>query len=160
MMLGWWRLRLWMGLLLVVAVTAGSVAFVFYSRDRDSAGALVTMLVVVVTAGSSAAAVLWGRAQFTEALPLERAADELAEQLRRQWERAAAERGLTYPEPIPVQWRWSPWQVAGPIAEAVGGSGGRRFAPLPGMAAVTAEQLRSGTLTDLLGVYGASVPGG
>ena len=68
MMLGWWRLRLWMGLLLVVAVTAGSVAFVFYSRDRDSAGALVTMLVVVVTAGSSAAAVLWGRAQFTEAL--------------------------------------------------------------------------------------------
>jgi hypothetical protein len=57
-------------------------------------------------------------------LPLERAADQLAEQLRRQWERTAAKRGLTYPGPVPVRWRWSLRPVAGPIAEAVGGTGG------------------------------------
>lgn len=146
----------WMGLSLIVAATAAGVAFVFHSGSWGSAATLVTTLVTVVTTGASAAGWLWKLARPTgaEPLPLERAADQLAEQLRRQWERAAAERGLTSLAPIPLRWRWSPRPVAGPIAEAVGGTGGRRFAPLPGMAAVTAEQLRSGTLTDLLGVYG------
>lgn len=157
-MLGEWRLRLWMGLLLIVAVTAGSVVLLFYSRDRSSAGALVQTLVTVVTvaAGAATCAWLWTRVRPSPAarLSLERAADELAEQLRRQWKQAAVAQGLTYPAPILVQWRWSRPQVTGPIVEAVGGSGGERFPPLPGMAAVTTEQLRSGTLNDLLGVYG------
>jgi hypothetical protein len=142
----------WLGLLLIVAATATGVILTVLYDTEDKVPALVSE----VTAGTGAAAGLWKRVRPTvaERSPLERAADELAEQLRRQWERAAAERGLTYPEPITVQWRWSPRQVTGPIAEAVGGTDGRRFAPLPGMAAVTAEQLRSGTLTDLLGVYG------
>ncbi|MGH3772176.1 MAG: hypothetical protein ACRDRW_12400 [Pseudonocardiaceae bacterium] len=152
MMLGRWRLRLWMGLLLVVAATAGSVVFVVF---RDSGGALAGKLVAVATAGASVAAGLWRLARPTGVarLPLERAADQLAEQLRRQWEQAAAERGLVFPEPVPVRWQWSPRRVTGPKTEAVGGYGGRRFAPLPGMAAVTVEQLCSGTLKDLLGVY-------
>ncbi|MGH3829214.1 MAG: NACHT domain-containing protein [Pseudonocardiaceae bacterium] len=128
----------------------------FHFGTRDSPGTLVETLVTVLTAGTGAAAELWRRASRTGTAPLalERAADELAEQLRRQWERATLERGLASPQPISVRWRWSPRQVTGPIGEAVGGAGGRRFAPLPGLAAVTEEQLRSGTLQDLLGVYG------
>jgi hypothetical protein len=64
-------------------------------------------------------------------LPLERAADELAKQLRRQWEQAAAERRLTS-APIPVQWRWSRRQMTGPITEVVGGLGRRGFGPVAG----------------------------
>ncbi|MGH3773780.1 MAG: hypothetical protein ACRDRW_20720 [Pseudonocardiaceae bacterium] len=153
MMLGGRRLWLWMGLLLVVAAAVGGVAFVIVDfRTRGSAEALVSTLIAVATATVGAAGWLWRRAGLTRAswLPLERAVDELAEQLRRQWERAAAERGLTYPEPIGVRWRWSSQQVTGPRADAVGG----RFAPLPGMAVVTVEDLRSGVLRDLLGVYG------
>ncbi len=153
MILGGRRLWLWLGVLLVVAVTAGSAAFVLSDlRTRGSVETLVSTLIAVATATAGTARWLWRRAGLTGAarLPLERAADELAEQLRRQWERAAAERGLTYPEPIPVRWRWSPRQVTGPRADAVGG----RFAPVPGMAAVTVEDLRSGSVQDLLGVYG------
>ncbi|MBV8542246.1 MAG: hypothetical protein JO268_17215, partial [Pseudonocardiales bacterium] len=154
MMLGRWRLWLWLGLFLVIAVTAGGVAFLFYSysHNRGSADTLVSTLVTVVTTATGAAMWLWRRLRPTGAarLPVERAADELAEQLRRQWERAAAERRLSSPAPVPVRWRWSSRQVTGPRAEAVGG----RFAPLPGMAAVTVEDLRSGAVTDLLGVYG------
>lgn len=158
-MLGERRLWFWMGLLLVViAATAGTVVFLFHSRDQSSADALVQTLIAVATAAAGATAALWKRAQPGR-LPLERAADELAEQLRRQWERAAAERGLIHPAPIRVRWRWSHHQVTGPITEAVAGSGGGRFAPLLGMAAVTAEQLHSGTLKDLLGVYGGLASG-
>lgn len=156
MMLSDRRLWFWMGLLLVVAATAASVAFVFYSRNGVPANALVSTLVGVATAAVSAATWLWTRARpsAVSQLSLERAADELAKQLRRQWERAAAERGLTSPGPIPVRWRWSRRRVTGPKTEAVGGSGGGRFAPLPGMAAVTVEDLQFGELKDLLGVYG------
>jgi hypothetical protein len=74
--------------------------------------------------------------------------------VRQEWDRAAAERGLAYPAPIPVQWRWSHRQVTGPVTEAVGGAGAARFSPLPGMAPIAADDLRSGALKDLLSVYG------
>ncbi|MGH3853448.1 MAG: NACHT domain-containing protein [Pseudonocardiaceae bacterium] len=143
---------LWLGLSLVGAASAGSVAFVLYDFRRGSADTLVTTLIAVLTTTAGAVRWLWRRAGLTRAarLPLERAADELAEQLRQQWERAAAERGLTYPAPLPVRWHWSPQQVTGPRADAVGG----QFAPLPGMAAITVKDLRSGAVPDLLGLYG------
>ena len=146
-----------LGLSLVVALTAGCVALVFHLRDQneDSFNALFGTLLAVATAAVGAATWLWRRARPTKArlLPLEQAADELAEQLGRQWKQAAVEQGLTS-APIPVRWQWSYRQVTGPIANAVGGLGGGRFAPLPKMAAVTEEQLCSGTLHDLLDVYG------
>jgi hypothetical protein len=152
MMLRGRRLWFWVGLLLLAAAAAWSVAFVLYSRNQGPATTLVSTLVAVATAAAGAATGLWRRTQSSRParLSLEHAADQLAEQLRRQWERAAIERGLTYPASIPVQWRWSPRQVTGSRAEAVEG----RFPPLPGMAAVTVEDLRSGALKDLLGVYG------
>lgn len=59
-----------------------------------------------------------------------------------------------YPAPIPMRWQWSHRQVTGPVTEAVGEDGGTRFVPLSGMATITAERLQSGTLKDLLDVYG------
>jgi hypothetical protein len=147
----------WIGLLVVVAATVGLAMVAFRSTPGDSRGAEeVGALIAVTTAGTSVTGWLWRLAQRTGAppLPLQRAADELAEQLRRQWDRVAAEQRLTRPAPIPVAWRWSSRPVTSPVAEAIGDSGGRWFAPLPGMAAVTAAQLHSGTLKDLLGVYG------
>ncbi|MGH3848823.1 MAG: hypothetical protein ACRDRT_03830, partial [Pseudonocardiaceae bacterium] len=152
MRIGRGRMGLWLGLSLVGAASAGSVAFVFYEFRGGSADTLVTTLITVMTTTAGAVRWLWRRAGLTRAvqLPLERAADELAEQLRQQWERAATERGLAYPAPLPVRWQWSPRQVTGSSTEAVRGP----FAPLPGMAAVTVKDLRSGTLPDLLSVYG------
>jgi hypothetical protein len=153
----------WIGLLLIVAATAVGVAVAVHFSTGDSIGAQVGTLLSVVTTGASVVGGLWKLAQRTGAPPWRRAADELAkrraadelaEQLGRQWDRVAAEQGLIRPSLIPVQWRWSSRPVTSPRAEAVRGIGGRRCEPLPGMAAVTEKQLRSGTLTDLCGVYG------
>jgi hypothetical protein len=139
-----------MGLLLFVAVITGSVVFLFHPSNRN-AGALVQALVVITTAAAGAACWQWTRPPPARAVPssLDPAVDELAKQLRRQWDRASIERGLTYPEPIPVQWRWSPRQVTGPKAEAVA----KRFAALPGKPEVTVGDLQSGELTDLFDVF-------
>ena len=147
--------RLWLGtglLLIVAAAALGVIVAVHYPHTRD----LIQTLVAVAAVAVPGTAWLWRRAHPAEArLPLEQAADELAEELRRQWERVAAEQGLIVPAPIPVRWRWSPRRVTGSIAEVVGGSGRQsRFAPLPGVTAVTAELVRSGSLHDLYRIYG------
>ena len=68
-----------------------------------------------------------------------------------QWTRAATERRLLHPEPIPVQWERSSQPFAGPVSAA---ASSRQFLPLPGLAAVRQGQLRKGGLRDLHAVYG------
>ena len=68
-----------------------------------------------------------------------------------QWSRAALERQLVQPEPIPVRWMSSSRPLAGPVSAAVES---RQFPPLPGLARLTPGQLRSGQLQDLYAVYG------
>jgi hypothetical protein len=75
----------------------------------------------------------------------------LAEAVRTQWERAAADRWLVQAEPIPVRWARTARGLAGPVTAAVGSA---RFAPLPGLEAVRATALRAGGLDDLHAVYG------
>ncbi len=142
-------------MLLLVAVIAVALAYILHAHDPKSAGTLIQTLVALATTACTVAGWLWARRRPAQASrsQLERAADELAEQVRRQWERAAGERRLMYPASIPMRWQWSHRQVTGPVTEAVGGNGGTRFAPLTGMAAITAERLQSGTLKDLLEVY-------
>lgn len=146
----------WIALSLLVAVIAGVLAYILHAHDLNSAGALVQTLVGLATTACTAAGWLWAQRRPVQASrsQLERAADELAEQVRRQWERAAGERRLMYPASIPMRWQWSHRQVTGPVTEAVGTEGGTRFAPMLGMAAITAERLQSGTLRDLFDVYG------
>lgn len=133
------RIWPWVGLSLLVAVAAGVVAYILHARDPKSAGALVQTLVGLATTACTVAGWMWARRRPVQASrsQLERAADELAEQVRRQWERAAGERRLMYPVSILLRWQWSNRQVTGPVTEAVGGDGGTRFAPLTGMAAIS-----------------------
>ncbi|MGH6630161.1 MAG: hypothetical protein ACREB3_10555, partial [Burkholderiales bacterium] len=139
-------------MLLLLAAIVAVVAYIFYAHDPAS----VSTLVGLATTACTVAGWLWARRRPVQIsrLQRERAADELAEQVRRQWAQAAGERRLVYPAPMCLRWQWSRRQVTGPVTEAVGGVGGTRFAPVPGMVAITAERLQSGTLQDLLDVYG------
>lgn len=147
------RIWPWIGLLLLVAVTASVVWFLFYAPRRESAGTLVAALAAVMAVVGPVAVRLLKQVGLIRGgyLPLDHAADELAKQVRQQWERAAGERGLMSPTPISLRWRWSRWQVTGPVTAAVARA---RFAPLPSMAPITAEQLGSGTIGGLFGLYG------
>jgi hypothetical protein len=82
---------------------------------------------------------------------LGRLADLLAGAVQQEWSRAAGERGLLEPEPIPVRWRRPAAPVAGPVAAAVASA---RFAPLPGLAAAGVQRLRAGRVSGLHAVYG------
>jgi hypothetical protein len=146
----------WVGLLLLVAVVASVVVYLFRASNRDSASTLVSTLAAVAAVVGPVAVWAWEQIRRTAAsyLSLDHAADELAKEVSQQWEQAALERGLMSPAPISVGWQWSRRQVTGPVVAAVGGGGGARFAPVPKMAAITAEKLRSGTIKDLHGVYG------
>ena len=79
----------------------------------------------------------------------------LASAMRAQWEQAAAERGLLHPAPLPIRWRRSADPVAGPPSAATATWDGHvPFAPLPGLAGVTASGLRAGNRKALHRVYG------
>jgi hypothetical protein len=77
-------------------------------------------------------------------------ADLLAEAVLEQWTRAAGERGLLSPEPIPVRWGTPALPLTGPVAAAVAS---RRFEPLPGVPSVDEAQLADGQIEDLHAVY-------
>ena len=82
---------------------------------------------------------------------LERLTDLLAGAVDKEWTRAAGERGLLEPEPIPVQWQRPAAPFAGPVAAAVAST---RFAPLPGLAAAGEQRLQAGQLGELHELYG------
>jgi len=151
--LGEQRLQFWMGLSLVVAAATGSVAFVIYASDQNLASSLVQTLIAVGTAAVVTTAWLWTRqaqAPGAEPLPLEKAADELAKKLREQCDEYAAQQDPIYPPPIQLWWRWSERQVTSSMEEVVRGN----FKPLLRMEEITVEDLQSGTIEDLLSVYG------
>ena len=75
----------------------------------------------------------------------------------KEWIRAAGERGLLEPEPIPVQWQRPAAPLAGPAAAAVAST---RFAPLPGLAAAGEQRLQAGQVSELHEVYGGLGRGG
>jgi len=82
---------------------------------------------------------------------LGRLADLLAGAVDVEWTRAAGERGLLEPEPIPVRWQWPAAPFTGPVAAAVSST---RFAPLPGLAAAGEQRLQAGQVSQLHEVYG------
>ena len=83
--------------------------------------------------------------------PLDEVADSLAVMVTEQWTRAALERRLLQPAPIPVHWERSSRPLAGPVSAAVES---RQFPPLPGLSPALRRQLRGGRLQDLHAVYG------
>jgi hypothetical protein len=134
------HLRLCLGVGLSLLVMLATLAVVATVRNHSDTSELIQALGVVITITATASAWLWKRAHPTKVrqLPLDQAANELAEELRRQWERAAAEQGLIVPAPIPIKWNWSTRGVGGPSEKVLGrGQVLSRFAPLPGVTTVT-----------------------
>jgi hypothetical protein len=86
---------------------------------------------------------------------LDEQADLLAANMRTQWTKAATDRRLIDPVPLPIRWRRSSLPVAGPISAAVQRRPGQaQLDPLPGLAQVTAAQLEKGDQTGLHTIYG------
>jgi hypothetical protein len=82
---------------------------------------------------------------------LERLSGLLAAAVEVQWTRAAGERELLEPAPIPVRWHRSAMPFTGPLTAAVAS---KQFAPLPGLTATKEWRLRAGQVDDLHKVYG------
>jgi len=110
----------------VIGIAAGWIAWLWRARSQQGSGAVTGQ-------------------------ELGRLADLLAGAVDAEWTRAAGERGLLEPEPIPVRWHRPAAPVAGPVAAAVAST---RFAPLPGRAAAGERRLQAGQISELHEVYG------
>jgi hypothetical protein len=83
-------------------------------------------------------------------------ADLLSQGVHGQWRKAAAERVLLTPAPIPVHWSLSSLPVTGDLTAALNGP----FNPLPGLTAVTEVQLQAGgSRCGLFAVYAGLASG-
>lgn len=92
--------------------------------------------------------------------PLDVAADALAKAVHKEWEKEATLRRLLEPAPLPVRWQVTERKVAGRINGAIADKGRARFTPLPGLTAVTLDDLhRGGTLPELHAIYGGLASG-
>ena len=147
--------RLWptLAIVVVIAVAAALVWVVWRSPHR---GALSTFgafaIAVIVPVASLVVYLTRVRAGSTgRGRPLNELADSLATAVTEQWTRAALERRLLQPEPIPVQWERSSVPLTGPVSAALES---RQFSPLPGLAPIARRQLRGGRLQDLHAMYG------
>jgi hypothetical protein len=139
-----------------VVVTVASLVAVWPSSHRaDPEGfARVALLMAGIAAGWIAW--IWRHKSsrgsgVVSAQELERLANLLAGAVDAEWTRAAGERGLLEPEPIPVRWQRPAAPFTGPVTAAVTSM---RFAPLPGLAAAGERQLQAGQVSELHEVYG------
>lgn len=145
----------WLVAVFALAILILALGMVFYAFKEEglSRAADVAQIVGLLTLAPSVIGIaFWARKPGGSTDSDERTADDLADQLSKFWGKIADERGLK--EPVYLRWRWSHWQVTGPVASAVVGVYGTRFRPLPGLAAITAEQLSGGSLGELHSVYG------
>jgi hypothetical protein len=148
--------RLWpMAAIVGVIAVAGALVWVVYrSPHRVDLSTFGAFAVAVVVPVASLVVYLTKVRQVGDTgrgRPLDELADSLAVAVREQWTRAAVERRLLQPEPIPVQWKKSSRPLAGPVVAAVES---RQFPPLPGLSPTVPEQLRGGRLRELHAVYG------
>jgi hypothetical protein len=143
------------GIFAVVTVAAGALACLCLVDASDRATGFVQAVTGVVALCVPLTSWLWqwrdGTAQ--PVTTLDAVTDALAAAVADQWRQAAIERGLRYPAPASVRWRWPELAVTGPVVEAVTGEAALRFAPLPGMRPVEAGHLRGGGLGDLFKIY-------
>jgi hypothetical protein len=95
-----------LGVLVVAGAVVGLVQYLVHATDRTLT--LAQTVASVTVPATAVAAVLWRwgwRRTSGEATPVSLAAvaDELARVVKSQWEKAALERRLLYPAPIPLQ---------------------------------------------------------
>jgi hypothetical protein len=141
--------------IVVVVLVSGTVIWaVWRSSQRADLSAFGGFAVAVIVPVATVVIYLTRLRQDAETAPtrpLDEIADSLAAAVTEQWTRAALERRLLQPEPIPVHWERSSRPLAGPLSTAVES---RQFAPLPGLSPALKRQLRGGRLKDLHAVYG------
>jgi hypothetical protein len=141
-------------IIVVVAVSGAVVLVVWWSPQRSDLSTFGAFAVAVIVPVVSLVVYLTKVRQAGETgrgRPLDEVADSLAMVVTEQWTRAALERRLLQPGPIPVHWERSSRPLAGPISAAVES---RQFPPLPGLSPAVGRQLRGGRLQDLHAVYG------
>jgi hypothetical protein len=125
----------------VAAIVSGTLWLVYavwrspHRNDLATFGSYVAAVAVVAAALITRAWEVRTRqsADALQATELDELPDLFARAVKDQWTRAAADRGLLQPDPIPVRWKRSSLPVAGPPSAAVGS---QRFSPLPGLSAV------------------------
>ena len=140
----------------IVVVTAASLVAMWPSSHRaDLEGfARIALSMAGIAAGWIAWVWRYKSSQGSGVVStqeLGRLADPLAGAVDAEWTRAAGERGLLEPEPIPVRWQQPAAPFTGPVAAAVAST---RFAPLPGLAAAGQRRLQAGQVSELYEVYG------
>jgi hypothetical protein len=143
----------------VAAIVSGTLWLVYavwrspHRNDLATFGSYVAAVAVVAAALITRAWEVRARqsGDALQATELDELPDLFARAVKDQWTRAAADRGLLQPDPIPVRWKRSSLPVAGPASAAVGS---QRFSPLPGLSAVGQQRLRGGRISDLHAVYG------
>ena len=140
----------------IAAVTVAGLVAVWQSAHRADLEGFAGFAISV--AGIAAGRITWVWQQkssqgsrVVSGQELGRLADLLARAVDQEWTRAAGERGLLEPEPIPVRWQQPAAPVAGPVAAAVAST---RFTPLPGLAAAGEQRLQAGQVSELHEVYG------
>jgi hypothetical protein len=140
---------------IVIIAVAGTVVWrVWQSPHRDDLSTFGAFVVAIVALAVSVPGFLpknWPWVDSGQVRTPDELADSLADAVKIQWSRAATERRLLQPEPIPVRWEQPSQPVAGPVSAAVKS---QRFPPLPGLDAVGEGRLRQGGMRDLHAVYG------
>jgi hypothetical protein len=127
------------------------VHYVVQARDQGTAGTVAQGLAAVLV--PVAVLAVWLARRFPPggpAIDLGQAADDLAMRVRRQWEDAALQRGLSH-HPLAVRWTWSPRGLSGSPSAA---AGDQLIAPLPDVLPTSSRQLEQGKVSDLFAIYG------
>ena len=140
----------------IAVVTAAGLVVVWRSPHRADLEGFAGLAISVAGIAAGWIAWVWRHrssqgSEVVSGQELGRLADLLAGAVDEEWTRAAGERGLLEPEPIPVRWQRPAAPFAGPAAAAVAST---RFAPLPGLAAAGEQRLQAGQVSELHEVYG------
>jgi hypothetical protein len=140
-----YRLRIVVGLVLMGGTVGLVCVFCFLpSPERGNGLAALAIGLTLVTIVFSLVEQESGR-RSADARPVDVLAKELAQAVYGQWCKAAGERRLVMPAPIPIRWSPSNLDVAGSLPAAVGAPDvSPAFPPLPGHAMITEEDLRAG----------------
>jgi len=151
------RLLVGAGLVLVVGVGVVLVeVFLLPPSERNDVVGLWGFALAL--AGALVSVLGWLRRvrRPVDPRPVKLLADLLAQGVHGQWRKAATERVLLTPAPIPVRWSLSSLPVTGELTAALDGP----FNRLPGLTAVTEGQLRAGGgRRELFAVYAGLASG-
>jgi hypothetical protein len=147
----------WLQFVVIMMISLGILCFavlVWRSAQRSSLASFWSFVAAIVTIGFGFVRSLRAmrkRHSGQHTRSPEDLADRLEELVREQWSRAAADRRILQPAPIPMRWGRPSRPLSGPLSAA---AAGRQFPPLPGLSLVGKRQLRGGNLQDLHALYG------